>query len=93
MQLNHDIELREPTLSLAPLSTKCVVSPTRSNTTMSAADDPFACRLAFTKLLSRLNASAGASKQCAQFALRNRELDEDLFNVILEQLQSVFWPC
>ncbi|PUU75264.1 CTD kinase subunit gamma CTK3-domain-containing protein [Tuber borchii] len=55
---------------------------------MSAADDPFTCRLSFTRLLSRLNASAGASKQCAQFALRNRELDEDLFSVILEQLQS-----
>ena len=57
--------------------------------TMSAADDPFTCRLSFTRLLTRLNASAGASKQCAQFALRNRELDEDLFSVILEQLQSV----
>ncbi|KAH0614680.1 uncharacterized protein H6S33_000316 [Morchella sextelata] len=56
--------------------------------TMASTDDPFNCRLQFTRLLSRLNASAGASKQCAQFALRNRELDEDLFSVILEQLQS-----
>lgn len=59
---------------------------------MAATDDPFNCRLQFTRLLSRLNASAGASKQCAQFALRNKELDEDLFSVIVEQLQSVPSP-
>ncbi|KAL7267553.1 hypothetical protein RUND412_009855 [Rhizina undulata] len=55
---------------------------------MDSMDDPFACRLAFTKLLGRLNASAGAAKQCTQFALKNKELEEDLFSVILEQLQS-----
>jgi hypothetical protein len=51
--------------------------------------DPFQCRLHFTKLLSNLTASAVAAKQCAQFALKYRDVDEDLFSVILEQLQSV----
>jgi CTD kinase subunit gamma len=51
--------------------------------------DAFQCRLHFTKLISNLTASAVAAKQCAQFALKNRDVDEDLFSVILEQLQSV----
>ncbi|KAF8540855.1 CTD kinase subunit gamma CTK3-domain-containing protein [Trichophaea hybrida] len=50
--------------------------------------DAFQCRLHFTKLISNLTASAVAAKQCAQFALKNRDVDEDLFSVILEQLQS-----
>lgn len=51
--------------------------------------DAFQCRLHFTRLVSNLTASAVAAKQCAQFALKNRDVDEDLFSVILEQLQSV----
>ena len=51
--------------------------------------DAFQCRLHFTKSISNLTASAVAAKQCAQFALKNRDFDEDLFSVILEQLQSV----
>jgi hypothetical protein len=51
--------------------------------------DAFQCRLHFTNLISRLTASAVAAKQSAQFALKNRDVDEDLFSVILEQLQSV----
>ncbi|KAA8897810.1 CTD kinase subunit gamma CTK3-domain-containing protein [Sphaerosporella brunnea] len=50
--------------------------------------DAFQCRLHFTNLLSRLTASAVAAKQAAQFALKNRDVDEDLFSVIVEQLQS-----
>ncbi|KAL7269940.1 hypothetical protein RUND412_007363 [Rhizina undulata] len=52
------------------------------------AEDPFECRLAFTKLLGRLNASSAAVNHCTHFALKNKELEEDLFSVVLEQLQS-----
>lgn len=51
--------------------------------------DPFQCRLTFTRQISNLSASAVAAKQAAQFALKNRDVDEDLFSVILEQLQAV----
>ncbi|TGZ84005.1 hypothetical protein EX30DRAFT_393538 [Ascodesmis nigricans] len=50
--------------------------------------DAFQCRIQFTRQLSSLTASAAAAKQCAQFALKNRDFDEDLFSVILETLQS-----
>ncbi|KAI5794109.1 CTD kinase subunit gamma CTK3-domain-containing protein [Pyronema domesticum] len=50
--------------------------------------DAFQCRLHFTRLISNLTASSVAAKQCAQFALKNRDVDEDLFSVILEQLSS-----
>lgn len=51
--------------------------------------DAFQCRIQFTRQLSNLTASAAAAKQCAQFALKNRDFDEDLFSVILETMQSV----
>lgn len=47
----------------------------------------------FTRQISTLTASAVAAKQCAQFALKNRDFDEDLFSVILEQLESVSRPA
>lgn len=54
--------------------------------------DAFTCRMSFTDRLKSLSASASAAKQCAQFALKNREYDEDLFSVILETLQGVGPP-
>ncbi|KAI5781148.1 CTD kinase subunit gamma CTK3-domain-containing protein [Geopyxis carbonaria] len=50
--------------------------------------DAFQCRMQFTRQLQSLNASSVSAKQCAQFALKNREYDEDLVSVIVEQLQS-----
>jgi CTD kinase subunit gamma len=54
--------------------------------------DAFQCRMQFTRQISTLTASAVAAKQCAQFALKNRDFDEDLFSVIMEQLESVSPP-
>ncbi|KAF3915301.1 hypothetical protein AA313_de0202754 [Arthrobotrys entomopaga] len=39
-------------------------------------------------MLQRLNASVNASKSCAAFALKHKDLDEDLHSCILEQLQE-----
>ncbi|KAK6341322.1 hypothetical protein TWF696_008401 [Orbilia brochopaga] len=50
--------------------------------------DPFEIRLQFTKMLQRLNASVNASKNCATFALKHKDLDEDLHSCILEQLET-----
>ncbi|EPS38237.1 hypothetical protein H072_8037 [Dactylellina haptotyla CBS 200.50] len=50
--------------------------------------DPFEIRLQFTKMLQRLNASVNASKSCAAFALKHKDLDEDLHSCILEQLET-----
>ncbi|KAF3938278.1 hypothetical protein ABW19_dt0206790 [Dactylella cylindrospora] len=50
--------------------------------------DPFEIRLTFTKMLQRLNASVNASKSCAAFALKHKDLDEDLHSCILEQLEK-----
>ncbi|KAK6501544.1 hypothetical protein TWF481_009381 [Arthrobotrys musiformis] len=50
--------------------------------------DPFEIRLQFTKMLQKLNASVNASKSCAAFALKHKDLDEDLHSCILEQLEN-----
>lgn len=49
--------------------------------------DPFEVRLRFTNLLSHLSASSTASIRCAQYALKHRDMDEDLHSCILEQLE------
>ncbi len=49
--------------------------------------DPFEVRLRFTNLLSHLSASSSASIRCAQYALKHRDMDEDLHSCILEQLE------
>jgi CTD kinase subunit gamma len=49
--------------------------------------DPFEVRLRFTNLLSHLSASSTASIRCAQYALKHRDVDEDLHSCILEQLE------
>ncbi|KAI8941988.1 hypothetical protein NX059_000098 [Plenodomus lindquistii] len=49
--------------------------------------DPFEVRQRFTTLLSHLSASHTSLQKAAHFALKNRELDEDLHSCILEQLE------
>jgi CTD kinase subunit gamma len=51
--------------------------------------DPFEVRMRFTQLLAHLTASANAATKAAQFALKHREMDEDLHSVVLEQLEKV----
>lgn len=60
------------------------LSPTRTAATMA---DPFEVRMRFTTLLSHLSASHTSLQKAAVFALKNREMDEDLHSCILEQLE------
>jgi CTD kinase subunit gamma len=49
--------------------------------------DPFEVRMRFTTLLSHLSASATASIKTAHYALKHRDMDEDLHSCILENLE------
>ncbi|KAL3419295.1 CTD kinase subunit gamma [Phlyctema vagabunda] len=49
--------------------------------------DPFDVRVRFTYLLQKLNASSTSSQKAAQYALKYRDMDEDLHSCILEQLE------
>ncbi|KAM7205079.1 CTD kinase subunit gamma CTK3 domain containing protein [Rhypophila sp. PSN 637] len=48
--------------------------------------DPFEVRMRFTNMLRQLNASVNSAQKAAQYAIKNREMAEDLHSCILEQL-------
>ncbi|KAJ5914222.1 hypothetical protein N7504_003105 [Penicillium tannophilum] len=49
--------------------------------------DPFEVRMRFTTQLQRLSATVTSSQKAAHYALKYRDLDEDLHSCILEQLE------
>ncbi|KAG9237138.1 CTD kinase subunit gamma CTK3-domain-containing protein [Amylocarpus encephaloides] len=49
--------------------------------------DPFEVRIRFTQHLQHLNASVTSANKAAQYALKYRDMDEDLHSCILEQLE------
>lgn len=51
--------------------------------------DPFEVRMRFTSQLQHLNASVTSAQKAAQFALKYKDMDEDLHSCILEQLERV----
>lgn len=51
--------------------------------------DPFEVRIRFTQYLQHLNASVTSANKTAQYALKYRDMDEDLHSCILEQLEKV----
>ena len=51
--------------------------------------DPFEVRMRFTSQLRGLNASVMSAQKAAQYALKYRDLGEDLHSCILEQLERV----
>lgn len=51
--------------------------------------DPFEVRIRFTQHLQHLNASITAANKAAQYALKYRDMDEDLHSCIIEQLERV----
>lgn len=51
--------------------------------------DPFEVRMRFTSQLQHLNASVTSAQKAASYALKYREMDEDLHSCILEQLERV----
>ncbi|KAK4202653.1 CTD kinase subunit gamma CTK3-domain-containing protein [Triangularia verruculosa] len=50
--------------------------------------DAFEVRLRFTNQLRQLNASVTSAQKAAQYALKHREMGEDLHSCILEQLEK-----
>lgn len=62
------------------------ISPTIQST---AKMDPFEVRMRFTQHLMHLNASVTSANKAAQYALKFREMDEDLHSCIIEQLEQV----
>lgn len=54
--------------------------------------DPFEVRMRFTAQLQHLNASVNSAQKAAQYALKYRDMDEDLHSCILEQLERVSLP-
>lgn len=57
--------------------------------TAGAMADPFEVRMRFTSQLQHLNASVTSAQKAAHYALRYRDMDEDLHSCILEQLERV----
>ena len=51
--------------------------------------DPFEVRMRFTSQLQHLNASVTSSQKAAQYAIKYKDMDEDLHSCILEQLEKV----
>lgn len=51
--------------------------------------DPFEVRMRFSSQLQHLNASVASAQKAAQYALKYRDMDEDLHSCILEQLERV----
>jgi hypothetical protein len=54
--------------------------------------DPFEVRMRFTTQLQHLSASVTSSQKAAHYALKYRDMDEDLHSCILEQLERVCLP-
>ena len=51
--------------------------------------DPFEVRIKFTNHLQHLNASVTSAQKAAGYAIRHRDMDEDLHSCILEQVERV----
>lgn len=49
--------------------------------------DPFEVRMRFTSQLQHLNASVSSAQKAAQYAIKYKEMDEDLHSCILEQVE------
>ncbi|CAJ2505975.1 Uu.00g001050.m01.CDS01 [Anthostomella pinea] len=50
--------------------------------------DPFEVRMRFSSQLQHLNASTASSQKAAQYAIKYKDMDEDLHSCILEQLEK-----
>lgn len=62
---------------------------TRETESKSKMADPFEVRMRFTNQLQHLNASVTSAQKAANYALKYRDMDEDLHSCILEQLERV----
>ncbi len=51
--------------------------------------DPFEVRVRFSSQLQNLNASVTSAQKAAAYAMKYKDMDEDLHSCILEQLEKV----
>lgn len=66
------------------------IAPRKSlSSPVSKMADPFEVRMRFTTQLQHLSASVTSSQKAAHYALKYRDMDEDLHSCILEQLEMV----
>lgn len=56
---------------------------------MSEESDPFECRLTFLALLKKVSASQQSIHKVAIYAMRHKNLCEDLYNCLIEELEQV----
>lgn len=63
--------------------------PDRAQGSTANMADPFEVRMRFTSQLQHLNASVTSSQKAAHYALKYRDMDEDLHSCILEQVEKV----
>lgn len=61
----------------------------RTSSVTASMADPFEVRMRFTSQLQHLNASVTSAQKAAHYALKYRDMDEDLHSCILEQLERV----
>jgi CTD kinase subunit gamma len=66
-----------------------ISNPDRGASKTTKSMDPFEVRIRFTQHLQHLNASVTSANKAAQYALKYRDMDEDLHSCILEQLERV----
>ena len=64
-------------------------SPSLERTSNKMMIDPFEVRMRFTTQLQHLSAAVTPAQKAAHYALKYRDLDEDLHSCILEQLERV----
>jgi hypothetical protein len=69
-----------------------ILNPDRGASRATKIMDPFEVRIRFTQHLQHLNASVTSANKAAQYALKYRDMDEDLHSCILEQLERVCFP-
>ena len=53
------------------------------------AADPFEVRMRFSSQLQHLNASVTSAQKAAQYAIKYKDMDEDLHSCIIEQIEKV----
>jgi hypothetical protein len=78
------------------LSNTTLITPADSHCSIVLTDimtDPFEVRMRFTTQLQHLSAAVSSSQKVAQYALKYRDMDEDLHSCILEQLERVSKNC
>lgn len=83
-------DVKKSALIVSPGATTHVSTPSPEPTEpLEKMADPFEVRMRFTSQLQHLNASVTSAQKAAQFALKYKDMGEDLHSCILEQLERV----